>query len=667
MKNVESSFLKDKYWAKKEFREAVEKSANQIKRMTEEDDFQISQKPEGQIPYYLERLEKISGRIDPRTGERGKLFLETSLYPKYVIKPENISDEYIKGILLGNFAESRGYERDALKNEELKQQLLVQFKQETQQDFASYQIPAAERERMQSMVITDQKIRLKTWFDYLTGEETRQVPAAFRYWVLAEMLKLGSFDEGRKVFNRRTENTAASFPELDQQALARVLDEVQRKRQGEPLQLQVGDVASQAKFEKFLQNEDFGKLYAFALEYVNSLRLPSERLMITKGEWRQFSKGTPASELTQTLEGFNTKWCIAGQGFAEDYLSRSDLWIYYSEDQDGSASIPRACIVDSKEQGITEVRGILSNENAKQHLDSYITPLVADKLKTFSSGEKWQSTMADMKQLSRIYFKHLQNESLDKEDLVFLYEIDKPFRGSGYNDDPRIEEIRKRRNPDQDMPIIFECESRQIAHTPAEIKPDTKAYVGQLEKDIFKFLPETVEYVFTKFPEEKISFKRITFGSGPKDVAGFEKEITADGHQISDWAKDIMKKVNWQDLKEPKEVELVILNVASLGFKQVAARQKIYDRALELGLELCPAVTGLELRRQYQKENQPKKEYLLVGMEPITDSAGDLKVFLVNRSRDGESWLDSSYGHSDSKWSPGSRWVFVRRKRNLET
>ncbi|MBI3305755.1 hypothetical protein HYZ82_01315, partial [Candidatus Nomurabacteria bacterium] len=146
MEKFEGEFLKSKYWGKKEFREVVDESAEKAERLAEDEDFMVAQKPGEKIPYYLERLERIVGKRNPKTGEQSRLFLEKSLYPKYIIKPENISGDYIKGILLGNFAEQRGYERDDLKNEEVRQHVLAQFKQETGQDFGSYEIPEEERD-----------------------------------------------------------------------------------------------------------------------------------------------------------------------------------------------------------------------------------------------------------------------------------------------------------------------------------------------------------------------------------------------------------------------------------------------------------------------------------------------------------------------------------------
>lgn len=77
-------FLKKKYWQQEKFREAVGKSAEKKKRLTGEP---IPLKPQEQIPFYLERIKRVAEREDPQTHERGRLFLETSLYPKLLVKP----------------------------------------------------------------------------------------------------------------------------------------------------------------------------------------------------------------------------------------------------------------------------------------------------------------------------------------------------------------------------------------------------------------------------------------------------------------------------------------------------------------------------------------------------------------------------------------------------
>jgi hypothetical protein len=105
-------------------------------------------------------------------------------------------------------------------------------------------------------------------------------------------------------------------------------------------------------------------------------------------------------------------------------------------------------------------------------------------------------------------------------------------------------------------------------------------------------------------------------------------------------------------------VDLVRVTVAELGFKDGARRDAIYARAIELGLELCPAEVGPALRLAYSENS-----WILVGMEPITGSGGCLVVFSVYTDND-ERWLSSHYGHSDRVWNPVSQWVFVRPRKS---
>jgi len=495
MENQEK-FIKEKYWDREEFREATKQAAKRIEMREHK---QVPDEPEARIENYLRRFTDIFKRKDEEERAHGIEAIKRLLHRKYIIKPENISDEYIKGILLGNFAEQKGYNYSDLKNPDIRQSILEQFRHEYGQSFESYTIPEKERERVREMVIKDQEARLDSWFSYLTSPEAENIPAAYRYWAFAEMLKLGSYDDDRKVYNKRTETTAAPFPELDQQALALVLDEIRRKQKGEPSALLLADEQSQAEFNKRLQSENFGKLYAFTQEHLKSLRLPTERLIITDGKWRIFPQGSDPKEVVKALSGFHTQWCIAGEGAAANYLSHSNLHIYFSKDAEGKDIIPRACIVNSKNHGITEVRGIMSDETAKQHLDDYITPVVEKHLSSMPGGEKWQNQMQDMKRLAAIHIKYKRQEELSKEDLRFLYEIDRKIHTTGYDRDPRITEILKKRDIKGDLAFIFGVSKDQISTTKKEaLRGNIKYHYEDLDlrdltsaKDLK--LPESIE------------------------------------------------------------------------------------------------------------------------------------------------------------------------------
>ena len=155
-----------------------------------------------------------------------------------------------------------------------------------------------------------------------------------------------------------------------------------------------------------------------------------------------------------------------------------------------------------------------------------------------------------------------------------------------------------------------------------------------------------------KFP----TWKTIRLGTH-KDATALHEAIDAKKNRISDWGKDILKRIKVSPTEQ--EIDLVHPTVADLGLPKGGTRKQIYAKAKELGLALCPAEVGPQLRLQYQ--DQPSGEWILIGMEPITDSNGNPNVFDVEHSGVGR-WLRAGDGHADHFWNPEDRWVFARSK-----
>jgi hypothetical protein len=155
-------------------------------------------------------------------------------------------------------------------------------------------------------------------------------------------------------------------------------------------------------------------------------------------------------------------------------------------------------------------------------------------------------------------------------------------------------------------------------------------------------------------------WKTIKLGTGLKTAEDFRKALKDNGFNISDRANDILGKAAFKTATEEVEVDLVKVTVGELGFKKSALRDQIYEHAKELGLELCLPEVGPQLRLQYRY--QPNGEWVLIGMDPITASGGDLRVFCVGRNSDSGLCLHSPWGSTDSFWNPDNRWVFVRKK-----
>lgn len=155
-------------------------------------------------------------------------------------------------------------------------------------------------------------------------------------------------------------------------------------------------------------------------------------------------------------------------------------------------------------------------------------------------------------------------------------------------------------------------------------------------------------------------WKTIKLGNmgGMKIAADdFRAALKQGGFRIGDWANDLLGRPAFKASKTEMKVDLVVVSVAELGFPNGATRKDIYKRALELGLELCPAEVGPQLRLQYG--DQPMNEWFFIGMEPIAGSGGGPEVFRVGRGGGG-AWLGSYYGGPDGLWPGDDRWVFVR-------
>lgn len=170
------------------------------------------------------------------------------------------------------------------------------------------------------------------------------------------------------------------------------------------------------------------------------------------------------------------------------------------------------------------------------------------------------------------------------------------------------------------------------------------------------FIAKVADLAMEMVKKEKPAFpifKTITLGIH-KSVKAYREVLTNAGFRIGDWASDILKKV--QVSQSEIQLDLVILSVAELGFKEATRLDRIYARGKELGLELCPSEAGPALRLAYP--DQPYGEWLRIAMEPVTGSDGGLGVFRVGCGVGGR-WLDSCCGSSVGLWGPVNLWVFV--------
>jgi hypothetical protein len=187
-----------------------------------------------------------------------------------------------------------------------------------------------------------------------------------------------------------------------------------------------------------------------------------------------------------------------------------------------------------------------------------------------------------------------------------------------------------------------------------------KAILDSLLK---KLSPESKAY-----PEGTVEVGLMTIGEKTKAELIKELEVRTkldDSNEnkiyISDNAKFMYNSSAFEVLKKPEEINLIRLTVKDLGFTKNATTDQIYQRAEELGLELCPPEVGLYLRLNFSKafkREQPISDYPRVAMKQIIGSDGYPDVFYVDRDGDGERWLHGYWARPTDEWTPTRVFVF---------
>lgn len=573
--------------------------------------------PAERIEAYMDRLENVFLNPDEKKRERNLEMFRDKIYDAFIIKKENFPESYFE--LQKRIARERGQ--------------------------AVEEIPDNVREQMMDVAIEDQRASLDAWMEYLTSDDA-MYPAWFKYFVWKNITKLSQFDKERGEFKKRTDSTVAPYPDIYREPLAQIAD-IYLKVKEDNKNLKEPEIR-----EAFSQK--FPSLYAELIS--KSLAASMENREEVKGEWKKYQQGQSgdAEQLFESLEGKGTGWCTAGKSTAETQIENGDFYVYYTNDSNGEPTQPRLAIRMEGDNRIGEVRGILPHQGVEPIMQEALDA----KLQDFGGeADAYRKKSGDMKILTALDQKREQDEPFTKDDLVFLYEINSSIEGFGYQTDPRIAELRKGRNTEEDMLVIFECTKEDIAHVPSQITKDTKAYVGQLEPGIFQKLPEGLEHVYTSFPEKKIRRESVEIGG--KTTEQLIAEMEAAHINISDYAKSMMKNRDFIPGKTREEATLIRLTVADLGFKTSATTDQIYERAQTLGLELCPPDTGPNYRLKYK--DQPLNEWVRIGMKQIAGSDGDPSVFRLGRRGDGL-WLSYYWAEPDDTWDPGDRFVFRLRK-----
>src|SRR6059058_5443427 len=151
-------------------------------------------------------------------------------------------------------------------------------------------------------------------------------------------------------------------------------------------------------------------------------------------------------------------------------------------------------------------------------------------------------------------------------------------------------------------------------------------------------------------------WKSIMLGIN-KGVDAYREALAAERVRIGDSADEILGRPAFFYARTPKQMELVVLSVAELGFEADAvSHAEVYRRAKQMGVELCPAEVGPQLRLAYR--NQPVGEALDIAMEPVSTYAGEPTILALVNFGTGLALIGAD-GASESMVPRTRRFVFA--------
>ena len=382
----------------------------------------VSDKKRERLLKYFERLEELHNKVSKTKSVNGEKLLKSFYYDLYVIKPENIPESYFQNQI--RLARERGY--------------------------GNIELTEEDNRGMTEEVIDDQKKSLDKWIEYfLYDEESKSYEMWEKYWVFQGLQNLGKYDKETGKFSKRDKSTVYPFPPVEREYIFTTLKLMEDF---------LKDKKSEEDIKQALSTGNFKLLYEYVIK--QSFLKGEHQSNSTDGKWIKYEQGSDYNILRNSLQGYYTGWCTAaGENFAKSQLAGGDFYIYYSLDKNGEAKVPRIAIrMDGKDK-IGEIRGIADNQN----MEPEMMPILEEKLKEFPDKDKYLKKEHDMKLLTLIDKKVNNNIELTLDELKFLYEVNSKIDCFGYKKDPRIEEIKSKRNGRRDYSLIFNVKEEEIA------------------------------------------------------------------------------------------------------------------------------------------------------------------------------------------------------------
>ena len=349
-----------------------------------------------------------------------------------------------------------------------------------------------EKEILAEDLIDKQRESITSWTNYL-GDKNCPYPLWFKVYAFDGISKMSNalnLDDAD--YNRRDNTTALSFPKLNAEILAKVYRQI-NDFYGVDKENWLAQHSDDEKLVSLVKSANFPKLYAKELVDTKVILKTPERTEDIHGDWFEYKLGDE-EEIADLAEG--TRWCVVDPNVAHNYLVygqygnpeedddydqdyEDEDWEdddyedddYDDDDQaetyehdDVEVENPEAKFIifrleDPNSPGVFASNGSasirldpngivdeVSGLNDGQAVEDALVPIVKKKALSLPGGEKYLQKFDDKQTLIKLDNKMKEGEDLTKEELSFLYELDRPIATlDTYNrKDPRIPELKEK-------------------------------------------------------------------------------------------------------------------------------------------------------------------------------------------------------------------------------
>ena len=327
-----------------------------------------------------------------------------------------------------------------------------------------------EKEILAEDLIDKQRQSITSWANYL-GDKNCPYPLWFKVYAFDGISKMSNtlnLDDAD--YNRRDNTTALSFPKLNAEILAKVYRQI-NDFYGVDKENWLAQHSDDEKLVSLVKSANFPKLYAKELVDTKVILKTPEHTEDIHGDWFEYKLGDE-EEIASLAEG--TRWCVVDPNVAHNYLTYGQF-INPGEDNnyddddwedDDQTEYPEAKFIifrleDPNSPGVYASNGSasirldpdgmvaeVSGLDEGQAIEDALVPTVKKKTLSLPGGEKYLQKFDDKQTLIRLDKKMKKGQDLTKEELSFLYELDRPIATlDTYNRrDPRIPELKEKYN-----------------------------------------------------------------------------------------------------------------------------------------------------------------------------------------------------------------------------